>query len=72
MRKATAPLAASASGKKLLLINTVVSAVAGGTASFCNTTFMRKAEVDKGIKVFSDIKLENEAGISKAAAYNAV
>ena len=72
MRKATAPLAASATGKKLLLINTVVSAVAGGTASFCNTAFMRKAEVDKGILVFSDIKLENEAGVSKLAAYNAV
>jgi hypothetical protein len=55
MRKATAPIAASATGKKLLLINTIVSATAGGCASFCNTAFMRKAEVDKGIEVYSDI-----------------
>ena len=58
MRKATAPLVAGATGKKLLLINTAVSAAAGGCASFCNTAFMRKAEVDKGIEVYSDLKLE--------------
>jgi sideroflexin-5 len=72
MRKATTGLVAGATGKKLLLINTGISAVSAGTASFCNTAFMRKAEVDKGIIVYSDLKLENEAGISKLAAYNAV
>ena len=72
MRKATAPLMKGASGKKLLLINTAVSATASSAASFCNTAFMRKAEVDKGIEVYSDIKLENKAGVSKDAAYSAV
>lgn len=72
MRKATAPLVAGATGKKLLLINTAVSAAAGGCASFCNTAFMRKAEVDKGIEVYSDLKLEQPAGVSKEAAYSAV
>jgi sideroflexin-5 len=71
-RKITAPLMKGATGKKLLLINSGVAAAAGATASFCNTAFMRKAEVDKGIKVYSDLKLENYAGISKGAAYSAV
>ena len=72
MRKITAPLMKGATGKKLLLINTGVSAVASATASCCNTAFMRKAEVDKGIQVCSDPKLEVVVGISKDAAYSAV
>jgi hypothetical protein len=72
MRKATTPLLKGATGKKLLLINTAVAAVANSCASCCNTAFMRKAEVDKGIQVFSDPKLENLAGISKDAAFSAV
>jgi len=65
-------LTKTASGKKLMLLNTFVSATAGACASFCNTAFMRKAEVDKGIQVCSDLNLENNVGVSKLAAKAAV
>lgn len=72
IRKATAPMTKTATGKKLLLLNTAVASVAAGCAGFCNTAFMRKAEVDQGIEVYSDQKLEHGIGISKSAAYSAV
>ena len=72
LRKLTAGLTQGATGKKLLLLNTLVGCTAGGCASFCNTACMRRAEVNKGIKVYQDENLENYAGISKVAAQSAV
>lgn len=72
LRKLTGPMTKTATGKKLLLINTMVGATAGGCASFCNTYCMRMAETEKGIDVFSDEQLENKAGVSKLAATSAV
>lgn len=51
LRKLTAGLSVGATGTKLLALNTFVAATAGACASFCNTSFMRKAEIDKGIQV---------------------
>ena len=68
IRKATAPMTKTATGKKLLLLNTAVASVAGGCAGFCNTAFMRRAEVVQGIEVYSDYKLEHGIGVSKSAA----
>ena len=59
-------------GRKLLLLNGCVSGVAGACASFCNTYFMRKLEMTKGIDVFEDLKLKNKIGISKICATSAV
>ena len=49
LRKLTEGMTKTASGRKLLLLNTFVGGSAGACASFCNTFFMRKAEMDKGI-----------------------
>ena len=65
-------MTAKATGKKLLLLNTLVGGVAGSAASFCNTLAMRSAEINKGIDIFSDEKLTKKLGISKIAAKNAV
>ena len=42
------------SGAKLILINAVVSTIAGGTAGFLNTYFMRSVEMINGIEVYED------------------
>ena len=55
LRKLTQPMSTGAHGKKLLLINTFVAAGASACASVVNTKFMRKAEANKGIQVFSDV-----------------
>ena len=72
LRKMTSGLSAGSSGKKLLLLNTMVGGVAGACASFCNTYCMRMAETEKGIDVYTDEKLEKKAGVSKLAATAAV
>lgn len=54
LRKLTGGMTKTATGAKLLLLNTLVGSVAGGTASFCNTYCMRMAETEKGIDVFTD------------------
>ena len=41
LRKLTAGLTKTATGNKLLILNAMVGGTAGGTASFCNTYFMR-------------------------------
>jgi hypothetical protein len=68
----TAPLVKTATGKKLLLLNCLVGSTAGACASFCNTYFMRKAEMSKGIDVFEDKMLTKKIGISKMCATSAV
>jgi len=68
LRKLTAGLTKTATGKRLLLLNTLVGCTAGACASFCNTSCMRRAEVDKGISVYQNEDLDQHAGISKVAA----
>jgi sideroflexin-5 len=46
LRKAFSGMASSMTGARLILINSVISSLAGGTASFLNTFFMRKAEMN--------------------------
>ena len=72
LRKLTAGIASRSTGKRLFFINFVVSAVSSGTAGFCNSLCMRYPEIQKGIKVFSDEKLEQCVGISKKSAESAV
>lgn len=72
LRKLTAGMTKTATGKKLLLLNTLVGGTAGACASFCNTYFMRMAETEKGIDVFSDEELTKKAGVSKVCAKSAV
>lgn len=45
LRKLTAGMSKTATGSKLILINSFVAAVASSSASYCNTTCMRQAEV---------------------------
>lgn len=54
LRKLLAPITASASGKKLLLLNSLVGSVASGTANFCNTISMRYKEIGQGIDIYKD------------------
>ena len=72
LRKLTSGMTKTATGTRLLLLNTLVGALAGGTASFCNTYCMRMAEIEKGIDVFSDEALQTKVGVSKIAAESAV
>jgi len=50
----------------------LIGGVAGGAASFINASLMRRAEVEKGIKVFSDRETTKEAGVSIKCAEQAV
>lgn len=59
-------------GSKLILINSIVSSLAGGTASFLNTFFMRRVEMENGIEVFRDENLTEKIGISKICAKKAI
>lgn len=60
LRKLTGGMTKTATGTKLLLLNTLVGGAAGGCASFCNTYCMRMAETEKGIDVFSDEALQTK------------
>jgi hypothetical protein len=62
----------SVKGSKLILVNSIVSSIAGGTASYLNTFFMRRVEMENGIEVFSDEALSQKVGISKVCAQQAV
>jgi hypothetical protein len=54
MRKLFANVTKSMTGSKLILINSLVSSIAGGSASFLNTFCMRRIEMENGIEVFRD------------------
>jgi hypothetical protein len=54
LRRMFSGLTASVSGSKLILVNSVVSAVASASANFMNTYSMRLSETKKGIEVYSD------------------
>jgi hypothetical protein len=70
LRKLTAPIQKTASGKKLIFLNTFVGSVSSACASYANTSLMRQAEVKTGIEVFKNenLKDEHKVGISCAAA----
>jgi hypothetical protein len=72
MRKLTANMTKTATGKKLLLLNLLVGASASGSANFCNTLCMRYTEIAKGITVYTDDDLTKEAGVSSKCAEAAV
>lgn len=57
LRKALSGFASGFTGSKLILINSLVASLAGGTASFLNTFFMRQAEARGGITVYADADL---------------
>lgn len=54
LRKLFSGVSSRLTGAKLILINSVISSLAGGTASFLNTFFMRRVEMANGIEIFSD------------------
>lgn len=54
LRKAFSGLTRNVTGSKLILINSLVAAMASGTANFFNTFCMRQAEMKNGIEIFSD------------------
>lgn len=74
LRKLTSGLTKSATGGRLLVLNSLVASCAAGSASYCNTTSMRQAEVQNGINVYSSPSLSKEShiGVSKICAKQAV
>ena len=53
-------------------MNALIGGIAGGAASFLNASLMRRAEVEKGIKVFADKETTQEVGTSIKCAEQAV
>jgi len=74
LRKLTSGITKSATGPRLLLLNSLVASCAAGSASYCNTTSMRQAEVKNGINVYSSPNLspDSHVGVSKICAKQAV
>jgi hypothetical protein len=66
LRKLFSGLTNRTTGSKLIIINSVISSIAGGTASFLNTFFMRRVEMENGIEVFEDEGLTNKLGDIKS------
>jgi hypothetical protein len=58
------------SGGTQILANSMTSYVAVASAGFLNAYFMRRGEMDRGIKIYD--KDGNEVGISKICAKSAV
>lgn len=54
LRKLFSGMTSRFTGPKLTLINSLVAAMASGSANFLNTFCMRQAEAKNGIEVFSD------------------
>lgn len=72
LRKLAAGLVSSATGNKILILNTVIAQIASITGHFLSTSAMRKSEADNGIKVFSDPNLKYEVGTCKVSARKAI
>lgn len=72
LRKLFANVSRSVTGSKLILVNSLIAAMASGTAGFLNTFCMRKVEMNNGIEVFSDEQLSEKVGISKVCAKKAI
>ena len=72
MRKLTSGMMKGSTGNKYLAINLLVNASAASSANIANTMLMRHAEIERGISVFADPELENEIGVSKDCAKQAL
>ena len=73
LRKAFSGISSKVTGAKLILINSIISSLAGGTASFLNTFFMRRVEMTNGIEIFEDEELTQKLGYaSKNCAKKAI
>ena len=57
LRKVFSGVSSRVTGARLILINSIIGSLAGGTASFLNTFFMRKVEMKQGIEIYSDENL---------------
>lgn len=64
LRKLFANVSKSVTGTKLILVNSVIVALASGTAGFLNTFCMRNVEMTNGIEVFKDEQMTEKLGIS--------
>eukprot|EP00347_Sterkiella_histriomuscorum_P001656 403371177 len=74
LRKLFSPLVKRipAGSPKLIIINSLVASLAGGTASFLNTFCMRQAEMKQGIDIFGDENLTQKIGVSQTCAKKAI
>ena len=71
LKKVFSPL--KTTGAKQILLNSVIASLAGGTASFLNTFFMRRCEIKEGISMYRDESLNDKLGYSsKECARRAV
>ena len=50
----------------------MIAQISSIIAHFLNTAFMRKGEIDNGIKVYADPKLRYEVGVCRNAGKKAV
>ncbi len=73
LRKMFSGISSRVTGSKLILINSLVSSIASGTAGFLNTFFMRKVEMNSGIDLYEDEQLTKKLGVtSKECARKAI
>lgn len=74
LRKLTGGLTQKATGPRLMILNTMVAAVASSSAGYVNTTLMRQPEAKSGIKVYSSKSMkESEClGVSQTCAKKAI
>ena len=76
LRKIFSGVLGKVTGAKLILVNSMIASLAGGTASFLNTYFMRRVEMNNGIEIFEDEKLTQRLGnaglVSKECATKAI
>ena len=54
LRKLMSGLSKSTSGAKLVVINSLIASMSGGSAIFLNTYCMRRVEIEQGIEVYED------------------
>lgn len=74
LRKMTEGLTKKATGPRLMILNTMVAAIASSSAGYVNTTLMRSPEAKTGIKVYStkEMKESECLGISQNCARKAI
>lgn len=72
LKKLFANVTKNVTGSKFILVNSIIAAMASGTAGFLNTFCMRQVEMKNGIEAFRDEQLTEKLGISKACAKKAI
>lgn len=74
LRKLTAGMTKGVGGNRLMILNTLVAALASSSAGYVNTTLMRQPEANSGIKVYAskDLREDECLGISKVCARQAI